>query len=102
MFQISITLSGFQFGVPQLVIPDNIESSAQSIHGEVIENLGVGKLIQKSDFSTEFLVDTIKKTDMMIKYRDHAIDLSDKINKQNLYHNQMLLKKFRSISLEKI
>jgi len=92
------TLSGFQFGVPQLVIPDNIESSAQSIHGEVIESLGVGKLIQKTEFSTEFLVDTIRKTNMMIKYRDHAISLSDKINKQNLYHNQMLLNKFRLIN----
>ena len=88
-------LSGFQFGVPQIVIPDNIQSSAQLIHGKMIEKLGVGKLIQKNEFSTKLLISTIKE----LNVKDRATTLANEVNDQNTYCNQTLLEKFRLISL---
>jgi len=91
------TLSCFANGVPQIIIPDNIHSSAQAIHANTVVKLGCGVFLQASTLKKTNLQQEVTKILENLKFKKRSNQLRSIIFKQNREANNNLLNKISYI-----
>lgn len=86
------TLTSFFHGVPQLSIPNNPNYSAQLCHVDVIQKHRCGEYIPYNKLNIEKLSQVIKSLLFNKSYRNNARELQKKIEIQNTFCKQDILK----------
>ena len=90
-------LSCFANGVPQIIIPDNIHSSAQAIHANTVAALGCGVSLQASTLEKTSLQQEVTKILNNSNFKKRSDKLRGVIFKQNREANNNLLNKISYI-----